>query len=99
MLEEGDNEVIVKTTSSRTKPKPTAHPNDIGPISGETSARNKVPTTPIIWSFLAIGWLLVLILLVFLLHLYLTKRCKGNYQPTDTEESVLGSSRCSNALS
>ncbi|XP_038079302.1 semaphorin-6D-like isoform X32 [Patiria miniata] len=53
---------------------------------------NKGPPSPVFWSFFAIGWLIAFILMVFLIHLFVTKRCKGNYQPTDTEESVLGSS-------
>ncbi|XP_022099720.1 semaphorin-1A-like isoform X21 [Acanthaster planci] len=50
------------------------------------------PASPIFWTFFAVGWFLAFVLLAFLLHLFVNKKCKGNYQPTETEESVLGSS-------
>ncbi|XP_022099721.1 semaphorin-1A-like isoform X22 [Acanthaster planci] len=55
-------------------------------------AQNKAPASPIFWTFFAVGWFLAFVLLAFLLHLFVNKKCKGNYQPTETEESVLGSS-------
>ncbi|XP_033633774.1 semaphorin-6D-like isoform X13 [Asterias rubens] len=45
----------------------------------------------IVWTFFIIGWLIAFVLVLFLVYIYFTKRCKGNYQPTDTEDSVFGS--------
>ncbi|XP_038079273.1 semaphorin-1A-like isoform X6 [Patiria miniata] len=90
IVQNTDNEVHVKT--SPTQKIPTKGPNAVDPYLGESVGYNKGPPSPVFWSFFAIGWLIAFILMVFLIHLFVTKRCKGNYQPTDTEESVLGSS-------
>ncbi|XP_038079298.1 semaphorin-6D-like isoform X29 [Patiria miniata] len=78
----------VATSSS----SPTSPRELITTPKKESVGYNKGPPSPVFWSFFAIGWLIAFILMVFLIHLFVTKRCKGNYQPTDTEESVLGSS-------
>ncbi|XP_033633762.1 semaphorin-1A-like isoform X2 [Asterias rubens] len=74
------NEILPgKTTTQR---KNTS--NNIDPyVGGSPSA--------IVWTFFIIGWLIAFVLVLFLVYIYFTKRCKGNYQPTDTEDSVFGS--------
>ncbi|XP_022099688.1 semaphorin-1A-like isoform X6 [Acanthaster planci] len=77
-----DNEVIAKTTPPRNEAKTTRHPNAVGPLAGVTGEHWWfAPASPIFWTFFAVGWFLAFVLLAFLLHLFVNKKCKG-YKPT-----------------
>ncbi|XP_033633770.1 semaphorin-1A-like isoform X9 [Asterias rubens] len=81
------NEILPgKTTTQR---KNTS--NNIDPYVGGSVGKPQGSPSAIVWTFFIIGWLIAFVLVLFLVYIYFTKRCKGNYQPTDTEDSVFGS--------
>ncbi|XP_033633773.1 semaphorin-1A-like isoform X12 [Asterias rubens] len=79
-------EVIVATTAISCTGKDCDTDGDLGDNDKSDSS-----PSAIVWTFFIIGWLIAFVLVLFLVYIYFTKRCKGNYQPTDTEDSVFGS--------
>ncbi|XP_033633772.1 semaphorin-1A-like isoform X11 [Asterias rubens] len=86
-------EVIVATTAISCTGKDCDTDGDLGDNDKSDRSVGKPQGSPsaIVWTFFIIGWLIAFVLVLFLVYIYFTKRCKGNYQPTDTEDSVFGS--------